>query len=110
MTRSLAARVREQLQRLRGTFRPDRSDDDLADELRAHLEFAADAEGATGSAGSTERTTAPPDAKALLPAMEALRDQRSLRWLDDLLCDVQDAVHGLCEVPASRQSRSARSR
>jgi predicted permease len=99
MTRQLAALVREQLQRLLGTFSFSRSDDDLADELRAHLELAADAEGAHKSAEQATRTDAPSDAKALLPAMEALRGQRSLPWLDDLLCDLRDAVQGLRYSP-----------
>src|SRR5262245_49413368 len=66
--------IRQWLVRLLGTFRPGRRDADLEQELRLHAELT----GATR--GSVTRS------------MDALRDQRGLPWLDDLL---RDARHGL---------------
>ena len=43
--------LREWLIRLWGTLRPRRTDADLEQELRAHLELAADAEGQRDEAG-----------------------------------------------------------
>jgi predicted permease len=65
------ATVREWLTRLWWTFRPRRRDDDLDQELRLHAELA------TENAGSFTHT------------MDALRDQRGVPWLDDLLRDLK---------------------
>src|SRR5687767_13887700 len=61
---------REWIQRLKGTLLPARRDGDLEHELRSHTEIAA---------GASQ-------------AMDALRDQRGLPWLDDL---ARDVIHGL---------------
>jgi putative ABC transport system permease protein len=89
-------RLREWLIRLRGTLgifgifhrgRPgrsdgsDRSDADLEQELRFHAELAA-----IGSGGVAQ-------------AMEALRDQRGLPWLQDLIRDVRHACRLLRRNP-----------
>src|SRR5687768_4125841 len=72
--------LREWLHRLGATFRPNRRDEDLAEELRLHAALAAEAgRRADGSA----------------QAMEALRDQRGLRWLDDLGRDVRYGLRTL---------------
>ena len=67
-------RLREWAIRLRNMRRPQRSDSDLEQELRAHLELAA-------AEGRVERGVA--------ASMDALRDQRGVRWLDDLVRDVR---------------------
>ena len=67
-------RLREWTIRLRNMRRPQRSDGDLEQELRAHLELAA-------AEGRVERGVA--------ASMDALRDQRGVRWLDDLIRDVR---------------------
>jgi predicted permease len=69
--------LREWLFRLAATVRPSRGDDDLEEELRAHAALAA--ERGQRTAGTAQ-------------AMEALRDQRGLSWLDDLRRDLR---HGL---------------
>ena len=77
-------RLREWLHRLLGTVRPRRGDADLQEELRLHMELAAEdaqrrgqpvraARMHTGGAGH---------------AMDALRDQRGWPWLQALLADV----------------------
>jgi predicted permease len=72
--------LREWLIRLAGTVRPSRGDDDLEQELRAHAALAA--ERGQRTAGAAQ-------------AMEALRDQRGLSWLDDLGRDLRHGVRTL---------------
>src|SRR5688572_13959567 len=71
---------REWLHRLGATFRADRRDEDLAEELRAHAAFAAESGRRAG--GSAQ-------------AMDALRDQRGLPWLDDLGRDLRYGLRTL---------------
>jgi putative ABC transport system permease protein len=66
--------LREWAIRLWNTLRPQRADSDLEQELRTHLELGA-------ADGRIERGVA--------SSMDALRDQRGLRWLDDLIRDVR---------------------
>jgi len=63
----------EFVRRLAGSVRRSRSDADLEEELRLHLEF------------SNERRTG---VSAVTQAMDKLRDQRGLPWLDALRADV----------------------
>jgi putative ABC transport system permease protein len=73
---------REWLVRLRDTVRPRRTDADLHEELRAHLDMAGDARRvSTGS------------------AMEALREQRGISWLADLVRDGRYAWRGFRRTP-----------
>src|SRR5688572_22222277 len=72
--------LREWLHRLVATFRPGRRDDDLAEEIRVHAALAA--ESGRRESGSAQ-------------AMEALRDQRGLPWLDDLGCDLRYGLRTL---------------
>ena len=67
--------LREWVTRLVGTLRPGRRDDDLEQELRLHAELAAEAAKGRGD--------------ALGHTMDALRDQRGVPWLDDLLRDLR---------------------
>src|SRR6187399_220924 len=63
----------EFVRRLAGSVRRSRSDADLEEELRLHLEF------------SNERR---PGVSAVTQAMDKLRDQRGLPWLDAVRADV----------------------
>ena len=67
------ARLREWVIRVWGTLRPDRQDHDLEQELRLHQELAGENGG-------------------VAQAMEAMRDQRGLPWLDDFLRDTAPRV------------------
>jgi len=72
--------LREWLLRLAGTLRPSRHDDDLAEELQAHAALAAEyGRRVNGKA----------------QAMESLRDQRGLPWLDDLARDLRHGARML---------------
>jgi len=66
--------LREWLQRLWATLKRGRSDEDLAEELRAHMALAA--ERGHRDAGGAQ-------------AMEALRDQRGLPWIEILVRDIR---------------------
>ena len=83
------ALLREWLARLWGTLGGRRADADLQAELRSHLELAADA------------APSPPFSsyQATTRAMDALRDQRAVPWLDDLGRDVRHGVRLLRADP-----------
>src|SRR5262245_14491927 len=81
--------IREWLQRLLGTVRGGRPDEDLEEELRAHAALAAEA-------GSHDR--------AIDSALEAMRDQRGLPWLDALK---SDAVFGWRQIARHRVTSAA---
>jgi putative ABC transport system permease protein len=86
------ATFREWLSRMWGTFRPRRSDHDLEEELRLHAQLAAEARaGRVDGAGHAGRRTVHRMAPFAHP-MDALRDQRGVPWLDDLL---RDGKYGL---------------
>ena len=76
--------LREWLLRLGDTLHTRRTDTDLADELRAHIDLAA--ERGTRVTGAAQ-------------AIDALRDQRGVPWLDDLC---RDARHGVRTLARSK--------
>lgn len=81
--------LRDWAVRLWGTFRPSRTSRDVEDELRLHLELAADAERRRGTPTDRVQRAAVLKAGHVSQAIEAVRDQRGLPWLDDLTRDVQ---------------------
>jgi len=90
--------MREWFNRLLGTFRPRRGDDDLEAELRAHLELSADDERLRTGVIDPERAAALRHG-AVAQSIEALRDQRGLPWLDDLRRDVRHGLRTLRRTP-----------
>jgi predicted permease len=90
---------REWLQRLKGTLRPARRDADLEHELRSHLEIAAEDKRRRGLDPGDARRAARIEAGGASQAMDALRDQRGLPWLDDLARDVGHALRTLRRTP-----------
>jgi putative ABC transport system permease protein len=76
--------IREWAHRLFGFVRPSRGDDDLREELRAHMALAE--EGGHRATDSSQ-------------AMEALRDQRGLPWLDNVARDVRYGLRVLRRSP-----------
>jgi macrolide transport system ATP-binding/permease protein len=78
---------REWTVRLWHTLRPRRRDEELEQELRLHLELAAEADGRRASR------------LGLTQAMDAMRDQRGLPWLDDLLRDIRYGIRVLTVTP-----------
>jgi predicted permease len=98
--------LREWIRRLWGTLRRSPRDRDLEDELKLHLELAEElAEEAARRQG--DPSVSPSEAARLArlraggsaQAMEALRDQRGLPWLDDLGRDVRYGLRNLRASP-----------
>src|SRR5687767_9155376 len=86
--------LREWINRFWGTFRHGRQDDDLEQELRLHLELAQDAARRREPTDEAVRS-ARIQAGGASQAMDALRDQRGLPWLDELRRDVGYAFRAL---------------
>ena len=84
--------LREWLHRLRATVRPNRRDEDLEEELRLHLEMSAEEARRRGHDPDEAVRLARIEAGGAAQAMEALRDQRGLPWLEDL---VRDTGYGI---------------
>jgi hypothetical protein len=95
------ARLREWILRLLSVWRPRRDDRDLEDELRSHVLIAADAEARTGDrpARTAARRAAALRAGALGPSLDAVRDQRGLPWLEQLVRDLRYAMRRVRRSP-----------
>jgi putative ABC transport system permease protein len=94
-------RMREYLQRLLGTIGLRRRDADLEEELRAHLELAADEARRRGTADSAEAVRVTQlRAGGVSQAMDAVREQRGVRWLDELGRDLRCGLRTLRRTPA----------
>jgi predicted permease len=89
--------VRVWLLRLKDTLWPSRSDTELERELRAHLDLAAEA--ARSPEGSAGDRTATIQFGGVAQAMESLRDQRGLPWLENLARDVKYGIRSLRRNP-----------
>ncbi len=91
--------LREWLTRLWSTLRPTRSDEDLEQELRTHLELAMEDAKRRSGAGLEAERAARLRSGGVSQAMDVLRDQRGLPWLDNLVRDVQYAIRMLRRSP-----------
>src|SRR5687768_7552252 len=91
--------LREWLHRLWGTVWGRRSDGDLENELRLHLELAAEAARRRGLSAGEAAREAQRAAGGVAQSMEALRGQRGLPWLEDLARDVRYGCRMLARSP-----------
>src|SRR5688572_27818713 len=91
--------LREWFTRLWGTFRRRRPDADLEEELRLHLELAAEDARRRGSPSGEAARAARLTAGSLAHAIEAQRDQRGFPWLEDLSRDLRHAARTLARAP-----------
>src|SRR5947209_6229955 len=96
------ASVRELIRRLLGILHPSRDDRDLEQELKSHLEFAA--EDARRWNSDDAARIARIAAGGISQAMDAVRDQRGVPSLDDLQRDVRYALRVWQGIPASPSS------
>ena len=96
----LDARVREWLHRLMGSMRGGRTDADLRDELQAHLDLAAEDAANRGQPAPAAARLARVRAGGDVQAIEGLRDQRGVPWIDDLARDLRYAARTLRRSPA----------
>ena len=91
--------LREFWRRFRGVLRRDPADQDLERELRFHLELAEEELRAKGHSRAEAARMARVRLGGVPQALEALRDQRGLPWLDDLRTDVRIGARGLARRP-----------
>ena len=92
--------LREWLHRLWGALRRNATDRELEGELRFHLEMTEKELRRKGHSPAEAARLARAHLGGLPQAMEALRDQRGLPWLDDLRVDLRIGVRGLARRPA----------
>jgi predicted permease len=81
--------MREWIHRVFGSMRPGRRDQDLEQELQLHLELAAEDARTRGQSPDEARRAARIQIGNVPQAMDHLRDQRGLPWLDALASDVK---------------------
>jgi predicted permease len=91
--------LREWIHRLRGTLLPSRRDADLDEELRLHVALAAEEARRRGLEPADAARAARLEAGGASQAMDTLRDQRGLPWLDDLARDVSHGLRTLRRTP-----------
>src|SRR5262252_5693982 len=89
---SVLGALREWMHRLAGSLRGGRTDEDLAEELRTHAELAAEHE---QRSDGTPPHRGPRTTRTVTSALESLRDQRGLPWLDAL---TSDAIFGWRQI------------
>ena len=92
-------RIRALLARIAGMFSSARADDDLREELEAHLEMAIADNMRRGMAPDVARREALLAAGGLTVAADAVRDQRSLPLIEGIVADVKYAVRALRHSP-----------
>ncbi len=81
--------LREWIVRLTASVRPGRSDADLQDELRAHLDLATEDERRRIDSADGARRAALIRAGGTGEAVNAMHDQRAFRPVEELLQDVR---------------------
>src|SRR4026207_1196738 len=91
--------LREWIHRLWRTLLPRRHDSDLEQELRLHLELGAEDARRGGPNATDSMRAARLKAGGTSQAMDALRDQRGVTWLDDLPRDARHGVRMLRRTP-----------
>jgi len=92
--------VRAALARIAGVFTKGRADDELRDELEAHLDMETAEYIRRGMAPDEARRRALLASGGLTVAAEAVRDQRGLPWLEGVAADLRYAVRTLRHSPA----------
>src|SRR5262249_48569660 len=92
-------RIRTLLARLRGFFRTARADDDLREELEAHLEMATAENMRRGMTPDVARREALLAAGGLSVAADAVRDQRGLPSIEGIVADIKYALRALRRSP-----------
>lgn len=93
------ASLREWIARLRGTVRPGRSDADLREELRHHLDLATEEAGRREAGTLDARRAAVARVGGTNEAVNALHEQRRVRWFDEFLQDVRYGARTLRRSP-----------
>jgi len=92
--------LREWIHRLLGTLRLGRREADLQEELRLHVELAAEDAQRRGEAGQDAMRAARLRSGSSLGALDALRDQRGFSWIDELRRDLRHGLRTLRRSPS----------
>ena len=92
--------VRSALARIAGLFTGRRADDDLREELQAHLDMETAENIRRGMQPDEARRQALLASGGLTQAAEAVRDQRGLPWLESVGADIRYALRALRHAPA----------
>jgi predicted permease len=96
---ALTTTIREWLVRMWGALRPGRRDGDLADELRLHLELSAEQARRRGASAAAASRIAVMQSGNLTQSLDAMRDQRGLPWLEDVVRDLRYGLRTLRRNP-----------
>src|SRR5687767_4190742 len=91
--------LRLALARLRGLFAGTREDQDLREELKSHLEMETAELIRRGMDPETARRQARLASGGLTQAAEAVRDQRGLPWIENVLADLRYGFRSLRRNP-----------
>jgi predicted permease len=92
--------LRAALARIVGLFTGHRGDDDLRDEMQAHLEMETAENIRRGMHPDEARRRAMLASGGLTQAAEAVRDQRGLPWIEGVAADIRYALRALRHSPA----------
>jgi predicted permease len=92
--------LRRALARLAGLFTGHREDDDLREELEAHLEMETAEYVRRGMQPAEARRRARLASGGLAVAADAIRDQRGLPWIESIGADLKYATRALRHSPA----------
>ena len=92
--------LRAALARIAGVFTKDRADDELREELQAHIDMATAENVRRGMQPEEARRLAMLAAGGLTQAAEAVRAQRGLPWLEGVAADIKYALRALRHTPA----------
>ena len=87
--------IRAALARIAGVFGKDTADDDLREEMQAHLDMEIAENVRRGMSPAEARRQALLASGGLTVAADAVRDQRGLPWLDSISADLRYAVRAL---------------
>ena len=92
--------LRAALAHIAGVFTSHRADDDLREELQAHLDMATAENIRRGMPPDEARRQAMLASGGLTQAVEAVRDQRGLPWIESVAADIRYALRALRHSPA----------
>src|SRR5688500_10850345 len=92
--------LRAALARIAGLFTGHRADDDLRDELQAHIDMETAEYVRRGMRPDEARRKALLASGGLTQAAEAVRDQRGLPWIEYIGADFKYALRALRRSPA----------
>jgi hypothetical protein len=102
--------LRAAIARIAVAFGGHPADDELRDEMQSHLEMETAMYIRRGMDPELARRQALLASGGLTAAVEAVRDQRGLPWLESIVADVRYALRSLGNAPAAPRSAPERTR